>query len=107
MQNGGSLKTASSANPQDIYIQYKIGFSTDNLLQLPKISDVNINYEFYPLKQELISSPYNTSFVTNRLVNFVWDDTQQVGTDVRFKIRTGATLVDLLAAPWYARMARP
>jgi len=29
------------------------------------------------------------------------DDTQSVGTDVRFKMRTGADLPSLLAAPWY------
>ncbi|MFA5392699.1 MAG: DUF2341 domain-containing protein, partial [Candidatus Paceibacterota bacterium] len=99
--NGADLSNASSVNAQDIYIQYKIGFSTDNLLELPKISDVNINYEYYPLKQEVISSPYNTTFSTNRLVKLEWSDEQQVGTDVRFKVRTGSTLENLLAADWY------
>ncbi|MDD5505389.1 MAG: DUF2341 domain-containing protein, partial [Candidatus Omnitrophica bacterium] len=101
MQNNTDLSTAISTKAQDLYVQYKIGFSTDNLLELPKIADVNINYEFYPLKQEIISSPYNTSFATNRLVKFEWDDTQQIGTDVRFKIRTGSDLASLLSAPWY------
>ncbi|MFA6357516.1 MAG: DUF2341 domain-containing protein, partial [Candidatus Omnitrophota bacterium] len=101
MVNGADLSTASSVKPQDVYIQYKIGFSTDNLLELPKISDVSINYKFYPLKQEIISSPYDTSFPTNRLVKLEWTDQQQVGTDVRFKIRTGKDLASLLTGNWY------
>jgi len=78
-----------------------IGFSTDNLIQLPKISDVSVQSKFYPISQEVISSPYDTTFFTNRLVKFEWDDTQSIGTDVRFKMRTGADLPSLLAAPWY------
>ncbi|MDD4985565.1 MAG: DUF2341 domain-containing protein, partial [Dehalococcoidales bacterium] len=101
MSNGADLSTASSVSPQDVYVQYKIAFSTDNLLELPKISDVSIGYKFYPLKQEIISSPINTSFATNRLVKFEWSDEQETGTDVRFKIRTGSTLENLLNAAWY------
>ncbi|MBU1924261.1 MAG: hypothetical protein KJ710_08440, partial [Candidatus Omnitrophica bacterium] len=101
LQNGSDLSVVTSVNPQDIYVQYKIGFSTDNLIQLPKISDVNIQSKFYPLQQEVISSPYDTTFLTNRVVKLEWTDTQQVGTDVRFKMRTGSNLANLLAAPWY------
>ena len=101
LTNGSDLSQASSVRPQDIYVQYMIGFSTDNLIQLPKISDVSIQSKFYPISQEVISSPYDTTFFTNRLVKFEWDDTQSIGTDVRFKMRTGADLPSLLAAPWY------
>ena len=101
LQNGSDLSLASSIKPKDVYVQYKIGFSTDNLNQLPRISDVTIQSKFYPIQQEVVSSPYNTTFPANRLVKFEWTDTQGIGTDVRFKMRTGSTLNNLLAAPWY------
>jgi hypothetical protein len=100
MEQGADLSTASSVNETDNYVQYKIGFSTDNLLELPTIDDVTIEYESYPLSQEIISSPYDTTFPQNRLFKLEWSDSQALGTDIRFKLRTASDLAGLAAAAW-------
>jgi hypothetical protein len=89
VDKGTDLDNVASCGNTDKYVQYRISFSTDDISETPSIEDVTINYENYTHKEELISSPFNTTFLTNRIMNLTWNKEETSSdTDIRFLLRT-------------------
>ncbi|MCP4649664.1 MAG: DUF2341 domain-containing protein [PVC group bacterium] len=88
--NGADLSTSAACPDTAKYLQYKITFSTDNLLESPAIEEMRIEWEKYPISQMLISSVYDTTFATSRLLDLTWQETLPLGTDARLQLRTSA-----------------
>ncbi|WP_128700698.1 DUF2341 domain-containing protein [Candidatus Velamenicoccus archaeovorus] len=82
------LSAYAGVNDGDQYLQYYIRFFCYDLTQVPLMDKVTIGWTKYPLSQELVSSPYNTTYATNRLRNISWTATLPAGTDVRFQVHT-------------------
>ncbi|MFH2137740.1 MAG: DUF2341 domain-containing protein [Candidatus Omnitrophota bacterium] len=88
--NGQDLSNSAACANTDKYIQYKITFSTDELAESPAIEQMQFEWEKYPISQTLTSSIYDTTFLTNRILDLSWQETLPLGTDARFQMRTSA-----------------
>ncbi|MFA5373843.1 MAG: DUF2341 domain-containing protein, partial [Candidatus Omnitrophota bacterium] len=80
------------------YLQYQMKFYADDLNKLPTLKDLTINYLKYRTKQEIVSTPYDSTEENNRLMKLSWIETLPAGTDIRLQLRTGATKDALLDA---------
>ena len=85
---GTDLSNYNSVVDGHKYIQYRVKLITNDLAQLPALDNITINYEYYLHQQTLISSAYNSTYSSNRLMKLGWTETQPTGTDVRFQLRT-------------------
>jgi len=84
----------------DRYLQYKINLFCDDLTKIPQIDALTINYDKLRHDQQILSSPYDSTFDNNRLMKLLWQETLLSGTDVRLQLRTAATQNELAEASW-------
>jgi len=87
---GSDLSGYSSVTDGHKYIQYKFYLYGYAAAQFPQIESVTVNYLYYPTAQTLISSVYNTTEATNRILKLSWSETIPGATDLRFQLRTSA-----------------
>jgi hypothetical protein len=79
------------------WIQYKAFFSTADTTITSRLSDITINFQFFPTTSpSLISSPFDTMNPNNVLTRISWARTLPAGTATRFQVRTAPAS----AGPW-------
>jgi len=101
---GADLTTYStSITDKHKYFQYNARLFADDLTKLPALDNVTTKSDYFPHKQELISSAYNTTYANNRLMKLSWADVKLSGTDVRFQLRSAADNNNSPGtwSPWY------
>ncbi len=71
-------------------LRWKATLSTTDTTQTPTLSNISVNYKYYPASQVLTSSYFNTEASTTQLTQISWAETSPVptGTNVRLQIRT-------------------
>jgi hypothetical protein len=83
-----SGQSINSVHDGHRYFQYKAFFETTDIGQTPTLSDVTINYDYYPSSATLTSSAYNTLSPANIVHSIAWNETLPANTDIKFQIRT-------------------
>lgn len=80
----------SPVHSGDRYVRYKAFFTRSTILaqDSPTLDSVTIAYESNPSLQSLISSPYDTTDVTNTIRRWSWDENLATGTDAVLQLRT-------------------
>ncbi len=87
--NGADISDLYGVTDTHEYLQYKVYFKTQDLNNLPEFNDIAFNYCYYPnTPQTLISSVYDTTETTNRIMKLNWSEVLPVGTDIRIQLRT-------------------
>jgi len=80
------------------WIQYKAYFLTTDTSVTPTLSDITINYTYYPASGILTSSAYDTTDSNNLFDQIEWNETlPSAPTTVKFQLRTspdGSTWTD-------------
>ncbi len=84
------LSNYASVKDKDQYLQYRLRFFCYDLSEVPQLDNVTLNWNRYPLSQELVSSAYNSTYATDRLRNISWTPVLPAGADVRFQVHTAA-----------------
>ncbi|MCK4453915.1 fibronectin type III domain-containing protein [Candidatus Parcubacteria bacterium] len=77
-----------SSHNEDQYVKYKAYLSTSDTSVTPTLSDITINYEYYPSSASLTSSPYDTSDAANALSDIQWTESLASNTNIKFQMRT-------------------
>lgn len=83
-----STSTINSIHNGHRYFQYKAYLDTTDTSVTPTVSDVNINYSFYPATSTLTSSAFNSADSHNVLAKIQWTATTPTNTAVKFQLRS-------------------
>ena len=87
-KGGDMSRTFPHVQPGHQYLQYQVSLMTEDPDAPPKLNDITFNFFRYPLRQELVSSAYNSGQAQNRLTGISWTHTVLPGSAVRFQLRT-------------------
>ncbi|HAS00146.1 MAG: hypothetical protein US57_C0002G0053 [Candidatus Moranbacteria bacterium GW2011_GWC2_37_73] len=79
-ETGGFTRTA------DGKLDFAISLKTTDTTATPLLSNINIEYELFPLS--LLSSPYNTGASDNLLAEIKWNENVPEGANVKFQMRS-------------------
>ena len=94
-----------SVTDTEKYVQWWVDFITYDAAAVtapdkPALTGFDFDFSRYPQEGAVVSSPYNTTFENNRILDLSWDWTEREGTNLRFQLRTGGDLTELLSAEW-------
>ncbi|MBY0376665.1 fibronectin type III domain-containing protein [Patescibacteria group bacterium] len=70
------------------YYQYKAYLDTTDTTVTPTLSDVTLNYSYYPSSSTLTSSAFNSGDSHNVLAKIQWTATTPTNTAVKFQLRS-------------------
>ncbi len=85
--------TMNSVHNGDRYFQYKAYFDNTDTSVTPTLSDVTINYNYYPSSSTLTSSAFNSGDSHNVLAKIQWTATTPANTTVKFQVRSAPNSV--------------
>ena len=99
-----SYYTANSTSPVGIslkpYIQYQAILGTDNEIETPQFSSINLNYQSYYNSGILISSPFDSQADKNLISDISWIKSTPENTSVKYQLRSSPTQNGLTSADW-------
>ncbi|MFA6295657.1 MAG: fibronectin type III domain-containing protein [Candidatus Paceibacterota bacterium] len=83
-----SGETINSIHSTHRYFQYKAFLTTEDTGTTPTLSDVHINYNYYPSSSTFTSSAYNTENTADVPAKIEWSQSTTTNTQVKFQIAT-------------------
>ncbi len=97
----GNNCPSSPCHDEDRYVRYKAFFERPRIDPAydPLLNDVTITFEEIPPLQILVSSPYDTTDVTNVINRWTWSESAPAGTDISLQLRTSPNGSSW--SPWY------
>ncbi|MBI5192680.1 MAG: hypothetical protein HZA08_04450 [Nitrospirae bacterium] len=90
-----------SGHDTDRYMKFKAYFNrlTVEPADSPTLQDITINYGQNPASQSLVSSPYDSTDITNVINRLIWSEDIPTGTDLVLQLRTSPD--GIAWGPWY------